>query len=62
MITDGMEDVFMGQRLVERLYLKPESLTSWFAFLSHQILPLSPVFIRSTVAFHRDGDKSSIWV
>lgn len=62
MISDGMKEVFVGQRLVERLYLKPESITSWFAFLSHQILPLNPVFIRSNVALHRDEDKSSVWV
>lgn len=60
MITDGMEDIFVGQRLVERLYLKPESITSWLAFLSCQILPLSPVLIRSIIALLRDGDNKCL--
>lgn len=35
MITDGKEEVFLEQTLVGRLYLKPEFITSWFAFLPY---------------------------
>ena len=53
MIADGKEEVFVGQGLVERLYLQPGGyITSWPAFLPHWILPLSPTFFSSTVPFH----------
>lgn len=50
----GKTEVFVAQRFVERLYLKPESLTSWLAFIPQQILPLSSVSFTSTCAFHKE--------